>query len=580
MASKANDALGSVSASTLLSTFQTNAFGPLLLTQALLPSILKAKDPKLALMSSRVGSIADNSSGGAYSPLKQSSAQFHGKSSSMANNGDPPGSGPSRRSPRQMLRQVLSLPPVQDRVFGDESLGGLTRNDYINLQPYIGPVLMEQDMSSASHDRIFPPTCEEHQKDENNQDYVCGAEPDPDDGFEVQRCRGFLADPGTEKGHRNPGFPGAVRLRLLVPEHRVRRWDFPNVQLRHERPSQFVCDDCRARNHAMRVRQWRGEWPHNSIYPDLQRWFRLCKKHSLLGIAQGLHPNPEALAHRPSSCGCMGRDHPYVAVACDSCQREAQNPWDDRAQHWRRELLHTHKKQGRRQKPKIDWNKPPRMRPVCAWKDCGEKPWYGTHYVAAAPRSRFPSFALRPTSLYASRASRPSFDDQAFLTRTSTGPLCFSMATASNLNSITTTCAVLLAGLFVRFLVLLFLHRRRMRDLSSSTQSLQRKSRSKLLSGSTIQLSSSSILYLDQRIVLFTRILDEYAARNTLFELEDAATKLTVDIIGDVTLDTPLRAQTSDNELVQAFRDQRKWMPLPNGMNLFRTYNPWKFIQH
>ncbi|KAL8957204.1 MAG: hypothetical protein Q9193_005467 [Seirophora villosa] len=296
----------------------------------------------------------------------------------MANNGDAPRSSPPRRSPRQMLRQILSLPPVQDEVFGDESLGGLTRADYINLQPYIGPVLMEQDMSSASHDRIFPPKCEEHQTDENDEDYVCGAEPDPAERFEVQRCRGFLADPGTEKGHRNPNFPGRVRLRLLVPAHRVKRWDYPNVEIRHERPSQFVCDDCRARNHGMRVRQWRGEWPHNSVHPNLQRWFRLCKKHSLQAITEHVHPNPQALPYRPSACGCMGRDHPFAGVACDSCKREAQDPWDDRAQHWRRELLHTHKKQGRRQKPKIDWSKPPRTRPVCAWKGCGEKAWYGT----------------------------------------------------------------------------------------------------------------------------------------------------------------------------------------------------------
>ncbi|KAL8647511.1 MAG: hypothetical protein Q9210_005513 [Variospora velana] len=75
MAFKADNALRSISASTLLSTFQTNAFGPpLLLTQALLPFILKAKYPKVAFMSSRVGSIADNSSGGAYSYRSSKSA--------------------------------------------------------------------------------------------------------------------------------------------------------------------------------------------------------------------------------------------------------------------------------------------------------------------------------------------------------------------------------------------------------------------------------------------------------------------------------------------------------------------------
>ena len=40
MAPKADDALESVAPSTLLSTFQVNTFGPLLLSRALLPSLL------------------------------------------------------------------------------------------------------------------------------------------------------------------------------------------------------------------------------------------------------------------------------------------------------------------------------------------------------------------------------------------------------------------------------------------------------------------------------------------------------------------------------------------------------------
>ncbi|KAL9600961.1 MAG: hypothetical protein Q9179_003044 [Wetmoreana sp. 5 TL-2023] len=49
-----------------LDTIGTNTSG-LLLTQHLLSTLLQAKEPKVALMSSRVESIADNASGGAYS---------------------------------------------------------------------------------------------------------------------------------------------------------------------------------------------------------------------------------------------------------------------------------------------------------------------------------------------------------------------------------------------------------------------------------------------------------------------------------------------------------------------------------
>ncbi|KAL9092906.1 MAG: hypothetical protein Q9159_000530 [Coniocarpon cinnabarinum] len=68
MAPKEHDTLQTVSAETLERTFRVNTFGPLLLTQALLPNVLcsKAQPPRIAVMSSRVGSIADNSSGGSY----------------------------------------------------------------------------------------------------------------------------------------------------------------------------------------------------------------------------------------------------------------------------------------------------------------------------------------------------------------------------------------------------------------------------------------------------------------------------------------------------------------------------------
>jgi NAD(P)-dependent dehydrogenase (short-subunit alcohol dehydrogenase family) len=62
-----SDTLEKVNLTKLQKTFAVNAFGPLLLTQALLPSIELADRPLIAVMSSRVGSIGDNSTGGMYS---------------------------------------------------------------------------------------------------------------------------------------------------------------------------------------------------------------------------------------------------------------------------------------------------------------------------------------------------------------------------------------------------------------------------------------------------------------------------------------------------------------------------------
>lgn len=66
MAGHESDGLSTVTESIRAQTFSTNALAPLLLTQALLPSLLQSRSPKIGLMSSRVGSIADNTSGGSY----------------------------------------------------------------------------------------------------------------------------------------------------------------------------------------------------------------------------------------------------------------------------------------------------------------------------------------------------------------------------------------------------------------------------------------------------------------------------------------------------------------------------------
>ncbi|KAK4506966.1 hypothetical protein PRZ48_000699 [Zasmidium cellare] len=60
------DTLGHVTKDTLTSIFETNTFGPLLLTQALLENLLASPSPRVGIVSSRVGSIGDNSTGGSY----------------------------------------------------------------------------------------------------------------------------------------------------------------------------------------------------------------------------------------------------------------------------------------------------------------------------------------------------------------------------------------------------------------------------------------------------------------------------------------------------------------------------------
>lgn len=59
-------ALGQLEGSDWLQVFATNSIAPLQITAALLPNLKLAKQAKVVVISSKMGSIADNSSGGAY----------------------------------------------------------------------------------------------------------------------------------------------------------------------------------------------------------------------------------------------------------------------------------------------------------------------------------------------------------------------------------------------------------------------------------------------------------------------------------------------------------------------------------
>lgn len=69
MSAKEADSLTTVNKEILTQTFETNTFGPLLLCQALFENLLAAageSGAKIGIVSSRVGSIGDNSTGGSY----------------------------------------------------------------------------------------------------------------------------------------------------------------------------------------------------------------------------------------------------------------------------------------------------------------------------------------------------------------------------------------------------------------------------------------------------------------------------------------------------------------------------------
>ncbi|OCK83786.1 cytochrome P450 [Lepidopterella palustris CBS 459.81] len=78
----------------------------------------------------------------------------------------------------------------------------------------------------------------------------------------------------------------------------------------------------------------------------------------------------------------------------------------------------------------------------------------------------------------------------------------------------------------------------------------------------------------------FASILDEYAEKNKLFRLEEALTRLTIDIIGKVIIDHDFKSQRSRNAFVELIRAQIAWLPNSQSLNPFHIWNPLRPIMY
>lgn len=83
-----NEQLGQLDADSIRAQFETNALAPLLVTDALMANL--SQDAKVALITSRMGSIADNTSGGRYG-YRMSKAALNAAGKSLSEDLKPKG---------------------------------------------------------------------------------------------------------------------------------------------------------------------------------------------------------------------------------------------------------------------------------------------------------------------------------------------------------------------------------------------------------------------------------------------------------------------------------------------------------
>jgi NAD(P)-dependent dehydrogenase (short-subunit alcohol dehydrogenase family) len=137
MAPHDKDSLEGIDHDVLHRTFAVNTYGPLLLTQALLPNLFRSPHPRVAVMSSRMGSISDNSSGGSYA-YRASKAAVNALFKSLAVD----------LKPKNVIVLILHPGIVQTNIFGDvaEIKGSVSPAEAVSE---LWRVLMSKGMEST-----------------------------------------------------------------------------------------------------------------------------------------------------------------------------------------------------------------------------------------------------------------------------------------------------------------------------------------------------------------------------------------------------------------------------------------------
>ncbi|KAL9582100.1 MAG: hypothetical protein Q9212_003496 [Teloschistes hypoglaucus] len=265
------------------------------------------------------------------------------------------------------LRTIFSQPGIQDMLFGFHSPGTLDRNDYDSMQVLVGRV-----MSRQAQARIIPLWCQVPSRNHR----PCNRE--STDNIKVKRCQGRLVDqannfPGNAVLAYHPGhWPWMSRQMALD----FKTWTPPATRVPHRMPKLMMCALHLVEKWGEGQRRRLADCPYKAPYPDRRRWARLCKQHCMQ--LRNLHPGRwSQRLYVTETLDCKCRSATGILWSCTECAEYTDRAMEDRAQHWRNELLHTYVRQKRvnKRKPYVDMTKPARAEPVCPWKNCGARPW-------------------------------------------------------------------------------------------------------------------------------------------------------------------------------------------------------------
>ncbi|KAK4498933.1 hypothetical protein PRZ48_009443 [Zasmidium cellare] len=127
-------------------------------------------------------------------------------------------------------------------------------------------------------------------------------------------------------------------------------------------------------------------------------------------------------------------------------------------------------------------------------------------------------------------------------------------------------------------------------NLVSSEGNEWKKWRSAFNSGFATSYLMTTVPMIVEECDRFCKYMEQYSKNNELFRMEQATTKLTVQIIGKIVLDVDLQAWKGQNPLLEAFKSQVRWQKIgaqfqPSELwdirrPIIQRYNNWKMDRY